>query len=83
MSYRRRTGPRPMRRAFAGHGPGRAARRTAPEAAEANQAHRESIPATLRRIEKLEADRGALGGASLDGKLDVDTRRAEDGGSSS
>lgn len=38
-------------------------------AAEATQAHRESIPATLRRIEKLEADARRTQ-RSLDGRLD-------------
>jgi Domain of unknown function (DUF3560) len=39
------------------------------EAAQANQSHRESVPATLRRIEKLEADlRGVR--RNLDGRLD-------------
>ena len=39
------------------------------EAAEANQSHRESVPATLRRIEKLEAElRGVQ--RDLDGRLE-------------
>jgi hypothetical protein len=45
-------------------------------AAEANQAHRESIPATLRRIERLEADERSWQRA-LDGKKDGRTPRDE------
>lgn len=54
MSYRRRMG-RTYDRAFEGMAEAeRLAGRA--QAAEANQSHRESIPATLRRIAKLEAD---------------------------
>ena len=54
MSYRRRMG-RTYDRAFAAMDQAETLADRA-KAAEATQAHRESIPATLRRIEKLEAD---------------------------
>ena len=54
MSYRRRMG-RTYARAFAGMDQAEQLADRA-KAAEANQSHRESIPATLRRIEKLAAD---------------------------
>ena len=40
------------------------------EAAEANQSHRESIPATLRRIEKLEADLRRIAARASPGRED-------------
>jgi hypothetical protein len=55
-------------RAFEGMDEAKELQRRA-EAAEANQSHRESVPATLRRIEKLEADlRGVQ--RNLAGRLD-------------
>ena len=55
-------------RAFEGMDEAKELQRRA-EAAAANQSHRESIPATLRRIEKLEADLRAVN-RNLDGRLD-------------
>lgn len=49
------------------------------EAAEATQAQRESIPTTLRRIEKLEAEERTWQRV-LDGQPDAHTRRTDDGG---
>jgi hypothetical protein len=67
MSYRRRMGAT-YDRAFAGMAEAeRLAARA--EAAEANQSHRESTPATLRRIERLEADERSLC-RSIAGRLD-------------
>lgn len=67
MSYRRRMG-RTYDRAFEGMAEAeRLADRA--QAAEANQSHRESIPATLRRIAKLEADMRAIQ-RNLEGRLD-------------
>jgi hypothetical protein len=54
MSYRNRMS-RTYDRAFAGMDEAKELQRRA-RSAEAGQAHRESIPATLRRIEKLEAE---------------------------
>ncbi len=48
-------------------------------AAEATQAQRESVPTTLRRIEKLEAEERTWQRV-LDGKPDAHTRRTADGG---
>lgn len=55
-------------RAFAGMDEAKDLTRRA-EAAEANQSHRESIPATLRRIEKLEADARRVQ-RTIDGRMD-------------
>ena len=55
MSYRRRMG-RTYDRGFAGMGEAERLSARA-DAARSNQSHRESVPATLRRIAKLEAER--------------------------
>ena len=67
MAYRNRMG-RTYDRAFKGMHEAEELERRA-EAAEASQSHRESIPATLRRIAKLEADERAVK-RDLEGRMD-------------
>jgi hypothetical protein len=76
-NYRAKIG-RTYDRAFEGMGQAEELARRA-ESAEATQAHRESVPTTLRRIEKLEAEERTWQRV-LDGKPDSHTRRTPDGG---
>lgn len=66
-NYRARIG-RTYERAFEGMGEAERLQDRA-EAAEANQSHRESVPATLRRIAKLEADERSVK-RNLAGRMD-------------
>lgn len=66
-NYRNRMG-RTYERAFEGMDEAKELQHRA-QAAEANQSHRESVPATLRRIAKFEADMRAVQ-RNLEGRLD-------------